>query len=191
MNIAALNRLPIFRSPEQTRILSEVFVYADQPLSLTELAARAGTSSGGAHKEISRLEAAGLVTSRRVGRTRLVSANSDSPFFEDLRRLLLKAFGPASLLKQSLANLPGIKRAFIYGSWAESESLPLGRPPRDIDVMILGEPDLDQVYEVVADVEAEIGRPVNVNVFTEAEWTDHDSGFAKSVKAAPQIELIP
>jgi hypothetical protein len=40
------SRLPIFRSPEQERLLGELFVFADSPISLSELASRAGTSLG-------------------------------------------------------------------------------------------------------------------------------------------------
>ena len=53
-------RLPLYRSPEQERLLGELFVFADEPISLSELARRAGTSLGGVHKEVERLESAGV-----------------------------------------------------------------------------------------------------------------------------------
>lgn len=183
-------RLPIFRSPEQGRVLAEIFVYAEAPLSLSELAEKAGVSSGGIHKEVSRLEAAGLTSSERVGRTRLVAANTESPFYEDLRRLLTKAFGPTVLLRAALSTVAGIEHAFIFGSWAASEYLIINRPPRDIDVMVLGDPIVEDVYAAVAEVEARIGRPVNVSVFTAAEWDSDTSGFAQQVRSGPQIELL-
>lgn len=183
-------RLPIFRSKEQARLLSELFLYATEPLSLSQLAQQTGISPGGVHKEVVRLEAAGMVTSRRVGRTRLVSANPDSPFYGDLRSLLTKAFGPAAMLTEGLSNMDGVKRAFIYGSWALSETSSLGRPARDVDLMVLGTPDLDHLYEVTGQLEDLIGRPVNVAVFTPEEWEADETGFAEAVKNGAQIELI-
>lgn len=183
-------RLPIFRSKEQARLLSELFVYATEPMSLSRLAQLTGVSASGVHKEVARLEAAGMVTSRRVGRTRLVSAHQNSPFYGDLRSLLTKAFGPAMKLTESLAAVAGIERAFIYGSWALSEQSNLGRPARDIDLMVLGTPDLDRLYDVIGALENLIGRPINVAVFTAEEWEADETGFAEAVKNGAQIELI-
>ena len=183
-------RLPIFRSKEQARLLSELFLYATEALSLSHLAERTGVSPSGVHKEVARLESAGLVVSRRVGRTRLVSANQDSPFHGDLRSLVTKAFGPARLLAEGLFTVDGVESAFIYGSWAASEDSHLGRPARDIDLMVLGTPDLDRLYEVTGEVEKLIGRPVNVAVFTPEEWKADESGFAEAVKNGSRIDLI-
>ena len=77
------SRLPIFRSPEQERLLSVLSVYADKPMTLSELASRAGTSQGGAHKEVERLEASGLVRSTTVGRSRLVETDESSPLYPE------------------------------------------------------------------------------------------------------------
>lgn len=187
MNLASL---PIFRSKEQAAVLLELFVLAAEPHSLIELSRRSSVSPSGVHKEISRLEAAGLVVSKRVGRSRLVSADVQSPFYGDLRALLTKAFGPEALLTEALGTVPGVERAFIYGSWALSAKSRFGRPARDIDVMVLGQPDLDQLYLTVGEVEDRIDRPVNVTLFTPAEWQADDSGFAETVKSGAQIELV-
>lgn len=183
-------RLPIFKSSEQARILSELFVFAQEPLALVTIAERAGVSSGGAHKEVARLEAAGLVTSRRVGRTRLVTANPDSPFYSELRGLLTKAFGPQVLLTEALAKVPGIRKASIYGSWAASELEAVRRPARDIDVLVLGSPHLQLLYTAIDQVEAEVGMPINTTVFAPEEWEADESGFAETVRSGPQIELV-
>lgn len=185
-----VDRLPIFRSKEQARILSELFVYASAGLSLAEIARRTGVSPGGVHKEAVRLERSGLVRSERAGRNRLVAANPQSPFYLELRGLLTKAFGPEVLLTQALATVPGVIRAAIYGSWASSETGPMTRAPRDVDVLILGSPEHDRLNAEIDAVEAAIGLPINATVFSPEEWEADDSGFARTVKSEPQIELI-
>ena len=179
-------RLPIFRSPEQERLLAELFVFADEPISLSELAKRAGTSLGGAHKEVERLEASGLVTSTTVGRNRLIAADATSPVYPDLRGLLLKTAGPEPRLRSALADIDGIREAFIFGSWAD----PAQRSPADIDVLVIGDPDVGEVYDAVSAVEADLGRPVNVTVRTRAEWDNADGAFERGVKSGPRIDLI-
>lgn len=178
-------RLPLFRSPEQERLLGELFVFADRPISLSELARRAGTSVGGAHKEVERLESAGLVRSTTAGRSRLIEADPSSPVYMELWGLLLKTLGPEPLLRSALADVNGIERAFIYGSWAD----PAERSPADIDVLVIGEPDVGEVYDAVSAVEAKVERPVSVTVRSPTEWAEADGAFEKAVRSGPQIDL--
>jgi predicted nucleotidyltransferase len=178
-------RLPLFRSPEQERLLAELFVFADRPISLSELASRAGTSMGGTHKEVERLESAGLVRSTTAGRSRLIEANPSSPVYVELRGLLLKTVGPEPLLRSALADVGGIERSFIYGSWAD----PSERSPADIDLLVIGEPDVGEIYDAASAVEAEIGRPVNVTVRSAAEWAEADGAFERAVRSGPRIDL--
>ena len=45
------------------------------------------------YREVQRAEQAGLVTSRKVGNTRLVRANTASPYYAGLSEVLTRAFG--------------------------------------------------------------------------------------------------
>lgn len=189
--IVKLGLLPIFRSNEQASLLMVLFVSATEPLTLTELATRAGVSPAHVHKEIGRLEAAGLVRSRRHGRNRLVEANPQSPLTADLRSLLTKALGPVTILRRLLTGVPSIEEAFVYGSWAAAyQGEPTTSPPGDIDLMVLGTPDIQAVYEVARRAEKELGIPVNPTVFTTREWASDQTGFAQQVRAGSRVTVI-
>lgn len=179
-------RLPFFRSPEQERLLGELFVFADGPISLSELSARAGTSLGGTHKEVERLESAGLVRSTTRGRNRLIEADPSSPVYQEVRSLLIKTLGPEPLLRSALADIDGIEDAFIYGSWAD----PSRPSPADIDVLVVGQPDVGAVYDAASAVEKVVGRPVNVTVRSPSEWADSDGAFEQAVKSGRRIDLL-
>ncbi|HEX9866180.1 MAG TPA: ArsR family transcriptional regulator [Acidimicrobiia bacterium] len=178
--------LPLFRSPEQERLLAELFVFAREPLSLSELARRTGTSMGGVHKEVERLERSGLLVSKTSGRSRLVEPDRSSPLYTDLRGLLTKSMGPGSLLRDALSAIDGIQEAFIFGSWADPDQM----APQDIDLMVIGDPDLGEVYAAVSGVEAEVGRPINVVLRSRDEWADADEAFERAVRSRPRIQLI-
>lgn len=181
-----LSRLPIFRSEEQARLLAVLFVLANEPATLTEIAARAEVSMGVTHKEVEALEAAGLVVSQRRGNARLVEVDPSSPLVADLRALLTKAFGPVPAIENALAGIPGIDDAFVFGSLA---SIEVHEAPHDVDLMIIGEPDLDEVYEAIGSIEDLIGLPINVVVRTHDEWEVDDSGFARNIKHGHRIPL--
>jgi predicted nucleotidyltransferase len=184
--VKVTTRLPIFRSPEQERLLGELFVFADGPITLSELSARAGTSLGGTHKEVERLEASGLVRSTTRGRNRLIEVDPSSPVYQEVRGLLLKTLGPEALLRSAFADIDGIEDAFIYGSWAD----PSRPSPADIDVLVVGDSDVGDVYDAASDVEKVVGRPVNVTIRSPAEWADAEGVFERAVKSGPRIDLL-
>ena len=66
--------------------------------------------------------------------------------------------------------MDGIESAFLYGSFAARLLGDAGPAPHDIDVMVLGEPDVDAVYEACSRVEAAVHRPVNPTILTPEEF---------------------
>lgn len=95
--------LPILRSQQQGEILALLLGDPDLELSLTQLAQRTGVPHPSAYREIQRGEQAGLVTSRKVGNTRLVRADTTSPYYPGLADVLTKAFGVPAVLAGSCA----------------------------------------------------------------------------------------
>jgi DNA-binding transcriptional ArsR family regulator len=83
---AAPSLLPILRSQQQGEILALLLGDPDQELSLTEIARLTGAPHPSVFREVERAERAGLVTSRKVGNTRLVRADVSSPYYRGWRR---------------------------------------------------------------------------------------------------------
>lgn len=179
---------PVFRSDGQARILAALLI-ADDELSLTDLAERTAVPYPSAHREVERLLDAGILRERRVGRTRLVSGNPDSPLAEPLRAILLVAAGPVPLLSEELGKIEGVERAFIFGSFAARAQGITGDAPRDIDLMVIGTPDPTAVYDACARVEPSVGRPINVTILS-AEESRERSAFLDDVRANPTLPII-
>lgn len=93
--------LPIFRSRQQAELLALLLGEPDLEMGMTELASWLHIPYPSAHREVQRAESAGLLLTRRVGRTRLVRANSDGPYFEGLRAVLTRAFGVPVVLAEA------------------------------------------------------------------------------------------
>lgn len=178
---------PIFRSDGQARLLS-VILLGDE-CSLTQLADRAGLAYPTAHREVSRLLDAGILTERRVGRTRVIGANETSPLVPPLREILLICTGPVALLAEEFSRIDGIEHAFLYGSFAARMRGVTGVAPNDIDVMVIGKPDVGAVYDAVTRVEESVRRAVNPTILTRAE-AEADSGFLEHVFANPTVPVM-
>jgi DNA-binding transcriptional ArsR family regulator len=182
--------LPIFRSDAQARLLTHLFVTgAERPLSLTALSDRTEVPLSTVQREIEQLEQAGLVQSERVGQTRLVNANRESPYFGDLEGLLLKAFGPRVLLSNLLRRIPHIEHAFIYGSWARRYLNGESPAPRDLDVLVVGDPHVNAVYAAARRAEAALGLEVNPIIIDRKQWLA-PSGVVRRIKEGPLVELV-
>lgn len=118
-----------------------------------------------------------------------MQANIHSPIFPELASLLLKTAGPQIVLERFLGGVVGVAEAFIYGSWARRYAGQAGPEPADVDVMIIGEPDVSEVRRLVEQASAELGRDVNATVLTPAEWDAAASGFLQQIRSSPAVEL--
>ena len=179
---------PIFRSDGQARLLSALML-DDEERSLTQLAEQTGLAYPSVHREAARLLQAGILTERQAGRTRLLRADPDSPLVAPLREILLVTTGPVPLLRDELSRMHGIESAFLYGSFAARMRGVDGPAPNDIDLMVIGTPDPDEVYDVCERVEEIVHRPVNPTITTRTEF-DHDSGFHSQVRDKPAIPVL-
>jgi hypothetical protein len=142
------------------------------------------------HREVERAEQAGLVTTRKTGNTRLVRANTASPYYAGLAEVLTRAFGVPAVLAEGLGAVDGITAAYIYGSWAARHAgQPGRRPVGDIDVLILGNPGRDQVYDALSTAEKRLGRSVEATI-REPAWLESGTGaFHDTVASRPLLRL--
>lgn len=190
MRTAAPTPLPLFRSDGQARLLTHVFLSYGRPdAPLAELARELGLDPGGVAREATRLERAGLIRSVRVGRQRHLRPNPDSPYYEPLRDLLARAYGPPRLIGKALAQLDGVEGALLYGSWAARYHNQPGPPPNDIDVLVVGTPQRRSLARVARDLTEQLGLEVDPHVVSPADYEEGSSGFLRSIKHGPLVEL--
>lgn len=171
---------PILRSDVQGRLLAAILTDPDAEHTVTELAQRASTSLPTALRELDRAEAARLVTSRRLGNTRLVKADPASPLYQPLSHIVLATYGPPAIITRELAGVDGIERLYLFGSWAARYNGQPGPAPHDIDVLVIGRPDRDQVYEAAEAAERRLRVPVQVTVRSPEEWEDITRSWPRS-----------
>jgi predicted nucleotidyltransferase len=102
---------------------------------------------------------------------------------------VLYAYGPIAVLTPMVRKLAGVKKAFIYGSWAERVSGKPGADPGDIDVLLIMDGSSYEAFEIAAEATKVMGREVNVQNVSEESWNNADSGFVKTIKSRPLVEL--
>ena len=180
--------LPLLRSRLQAELLTLVLLNPGREWTLTELARLTGASVATAQREVSRAEQTGVISSRRLGNTRLVTA-ADSPLTEPLTELLLRSFGPRQVLTEELAAVDGVDAAYLYGSWAARYTGEPGRPPADLDVLVIGRPDRDDLDEAAQRAGNRLGREVNITIRSPDWWRTGDDVFHRQVTTRPLVPL--
>jgi predicted nucleotidyltransferase len=180
--------LPLLRSRLQAEVLTLVLLTPDREWTLTELASRVRSSVSSVQREVVRAEQAGVMTSRRVGNTRLVKAAA-SPLTAPLTELLLRSFGPRQVLAEELSGVPGIESAYLFGSWAARYAGQEGRPPADLDVLVIGAPDRDALDDAAQRAGARLAREVNVTIRSADWWRSGDDGFHSEIMRRPLVQI--
>jgi hypothetical protein len=147
--------LPILRSRTQAGVLTVLLLNPDPELTQTELARRLGASLSSVIDEVRRLAQAGLLSSRTLGRARLVRAGS-GPLVAALAEVMLpnsmqrwpswRCSGPG---RRAIAvNQDRSRRTLTSSSWS-----PAGAGPRAL-------------YAAADRAQQQLGRPVNPTVIT-------------------------
>jgi AraC-like DNA-binding protein len=161
--------LPILRSRHLAEILTLILLHPEMEYSLSDLAATLGLPLTTVQREVTRLSIAQLIRERRVGRSRLVSADPSSRYTRPLAELVTLAFGPHLVIGEEFRSLDAVAVG-IYGSWAARYEGVAGAPPHDVDVLVIGEVSRRDVYDAAERAERRLRLPVNPVLCSVARW---------------------
>lgn len=188
MKVTPSALFPLLRSDTQGQLLAALEL-SDRGDTATELARQVGTSLPTAMRELGRLAEAELLTVESVGRRAVYRPNRQHPLSDSVRQIILFAYGPQPVVARELATVPGITEAAIFGSWAARRAGEPGPPPGDIDVLVVGEPDRDALYDALRRAESVLRHEVNATVITSDEWVAVDDPFVSTLRARPSVDL--
>lgn len=180
--------MAIFRSQLQGELLARVLLSPGR-LTITALARELDAPVPTVQREVSRLEDAGVLTSTRVGRARLLAAYDENPAVGPLRELVMVVFGPRHVVTEEFAGIGDVVELGIFGSWAARHAGEAGAPPGDVDVLVVGDPDRDEVFEAADRARGRLGREVNATVVSAARWAEAAEPFLQEIKRRPLLRL--
>lgn len=189
MKVAPSSLAPMLRSDTQGRILARLLDDPSQAYNLSELVDWAGSSMPTVQREVRRAEAAGIVTTAKVGPTRLVRANVEHPLFAAMRQLIVATYGPPAVVAREFKELPDARAVLLFGSWAARYLGQPGRVPNDIDVLVVGDADRNAVDDAAERAELAIGLPVEATVRSRSQW-NHPDSFLREVKNRPFVVVL-
>jgi len=106
-----------------------------------------------------------------------------------MSQIVTETYGPVPVLRTVLVAVPGIRRAYIYGSWAARRAGQPGPPPRDIDVLVVGHPSRTALLDAADAAQQRLHTEVNINATTPDAWAAKDDPFLVTVASRPLVDL--
>ena len=175
----------------QQRVLGLLFGHPERSFYASEVISLVQSGSGAVQRELARLEAAGLITARRIGSQKHYQANPQSPLFEELRSIVRKTVGLIEPLRQALTPVASkIVSAFVYGSVAAKSDT----AESDVDVMIISDHvTYADIFRVLEPTSASLGRKINPTVYNLKELEKRikeRNAFVTRVLKLPKLWLI-
>src|SRR5262245_52280294 len=151
----------------QQRVLGVLFGNPGRSFYANEIIRLARSGTGAVQRELAQLEAAGLVTVKRVGNQKHYQANADAPVFQELRALILKTFGLADVLRAALAPLShSIRAAFVYGSIAKRQE----SASSDVDLMVISDSlSYADLFTALEESSSRLGRKISPTMYSPVE----------------------
>jgi len=177
------------RSRVRRDLMALFFTSPSETYYLRQLERTLGYSATSIRRELLRFLNDGLLRTRRVGNTVQYSLNTEHPLHNELKSIISKTVGVEGGLRSALSTIEGIEAAFVYGSFAQHRE----KPTSDIDLMVIGNPDISAVHRVVQRLEAELGREISHTVYSLDEYEARKrerSGFIGNLLKGPKIMLI-
>lgn len=184
--IEALN---FTKSKVRQGLMALYFTNVGQKYYLRELERLMGYSAGNIRRELLRLQRDHLFNAQRTGNLLFYSLNQGHPLFEELKSIVSKTIGVEASLRAVLSSIENITTAFIFGSFASKSE----KETSDIDVMIIGKPNMPLLNEKIRELEQRVKREINLTVYPRREYQAKKktkSGFILDLLKKPKIMLI-
>ena len=158
----------LFTSRVRVRLLTLFLTHPTEALYIRQIARLTGETYNNVRQELQNLAQLGLILSERRANATYYRANVEHFLFPELKRIILKTEAVGDRLRQALSVLRNVRVTFIYGSTARGTEV----ASSDIDLMVIGEVDLDALDGAIDSIEEELGRTVNYTLFSAGEWQE-------------------
>jgi len=179
----------LITSKSRVEVLTWFLTHPGERFHYLQLVGLLKSSKRSIQLELQRLEGAGILLSRKEANIRFYWANQDHPLYPELKSIVFKTAGLADFLKSSLDEIGNVEVALIYGSVAKN----VEEMGSDVDLLVIGDVDMDALHEAVDSAEQSISREINPTVYSREEWAGRvkiGQAFATDILSNPKIFLI-
>lgn len=156
----------LFTSRVRVRLLTLFLTHPTEEFYIRQISRLTAQTYNNVRKELQNLAQLGLIIGERHANAIHYRVNVEHFLFPELKRIILKTEAVGDKLRQTFSEVGGVRVAFIYGSVAKGSEV----ASSDIDLMVIGDVELDVLDRSIDSIEEEIVRTVNYTLFGSDEW---------------------
>jgi len=156
----------LFTSRTRISLLLKLFLNPEVSSYLRELAREFNLTPNALKEELDNLSATGYLEKEQRGNSIYYKANTKHPIFPEIHSIVKKHFGIDKILEQILNDLGKVDAVYALDDYAT------GRDSGLIDVLIVGDVDMDKITGMRHHVEKEIKRKIRLMVMTAQEFAE-------------------
>lgn len=128
-------------SEARARLLAHFVVHPESDLHVRALERHTGLRSRSLQLELERLERMRLLRREQRGRRVAFVRERAGPEWRAIE-VLVRSYATFHLIREALANVPGVKAVCVFGSVVRGDA----RPDSDVDVLVYGDEILDREF---------------------------------------------
>ncbi|MCL5772942.1 MAG: nucleotidyltransferase domain-containing protein [Firmicutes bacterium] len=177
-----------FRSKITIKVLDYFFLNPETSHYVNELARLLDLDLKNLHRKLQELEKEGILKSEFRGKERYFFLNKSYPILDSYKDIFLKTVGVEGKIKEILHKVPGISKAFIFGSYAENTM----DADSDIDLLMVGKHSVIDLQKKINKLQKEIGREINIINYDAEDFKKKQKtgdAFLKKIFSKKLIEL--
>lgn len=154
----------LFGSETRRSLLTALLMNQGNSYHIRGLSEVTGIPYGMVYREVQNLTEMGIIIHEKKGNLRILHVNKSLPIYPDLRNIIIKTTGFYNYLANELSGQ--LVYLIVYGSTASHSD----RPEGDIDLMVIGEIDENNLLDSINRVEAQTNRAIDYIHWTPEEF---------------------
>lgn len=171
------------------KILAYYFINPDSRHYSKELADMLSVDPGNLSRTMVGLKKEGLFITEKEGKNIYYILNKKFHLLNEYKNIYEASFGVEPLLRNTLSGVPGVKEAYIFGSYVNGNF----EEGSDIDVLLVGNHSHDLVAKKINELEKRWGREVNTVDYSVEEYESklkEGDNFLTSILASKNIKVV-
>ncbi|MFH0968916.1 MAG: nucleotidyltransferase domain-containing protein [Patescibacteria group bacterium] len=177
------------KSKITVKLLGYFFLNPSKQHYINELAGILEIDPGNLYRKLKELENEGIFESEERGNQKYYFLNHSYPLLKEAKKSFEMKYGLSGVLKKELIKLKGLKKVYIFGSYAKNSL----QQESDIDLLLIGSHSSLEAKRIIVPLQKIIGREINIVDIEEKEFEKKKKSndpFIKNIFGNKIIELI-
>lgn len=173
----------------RAELLKLFFSNPDRTFYMQEIGRILGKKPGTFQRTLNKLVSEGILESEYSANLRYFKANKSHPLFKEIKNIVFKTVGIKGSIEKILKEIDNIKYAFIYGSFAKAKENYLS----DIDLVIVGSPEEDELIKKIDRLEEKLQREINYKLYSFSDFKkdiEEEEPFISEILGDKKIMIL-